>query len=96
MQKISFDIIGTHLEIHIDTSDSLELFSQNIERKLHEFESIFSRFIEGNWLHSLNKNRSGTLDTDGKIMLEKMLEIAAATDGYFDPTVGKRLTELGY
>jgi hypothetical protein len=25
-----------------------------------------------------------------------MLELATKTDGYFDPTVGKRLTELGY
>jgi thiamine biosynthesis lipoprotein ApbE len=29
-------------------------------------------------------------------MLKFMLEIAEKTDGYFDPTVGKRLTELGY
>jgi thiamine biosynthesis lipoprotein ApbE len=29
-------------------------------------------------------------------MLSKMLEIARKTDGYFDPTIGKRLTELGY
>jgi thiamine biosynthesis lipoprotein ApbE len=29
-------------------------------------------------------------------MLEFMLKIAEKTDGYFDPTVGKRLTELGY
>jgi thiamine biosynthesis lipoprotein ApbE len=29
-------------------------------------------------------------------MLEFMLDVARETDGYFDPTVGKRLTELGY
>ena len=29
-------------------------------------------------------------------MLEYMLDLAMKTDGYFDPTVGKRLTELGY
>lgn len=29
-------------------------------------------------------------------MLLFMLDISRKTDGYFDPTVGKRLTELGY
>jgi thiamine biosynthesis lipoprotein ApbE len=29
-------------------------------------------------------------------MLSYMLGLAMKTDGYFDPTVGKRLTELGY
>lgn len=36
------------------------------------------------------------LDIDAKTMLTYMLEVARKTDGYFDPTVGKRLTELGY
>lgn len=29
-------------------------------------------------------------------MLLYALEVAKKTDGYFDPTIGKRLTELGY
>lgn len=29
-------------------------------------------------------------------MLTYMLELARKTGGYFDPTIGKRLTELGY
>ncbi len=29
-------------------------------------------------------------------MLSYALEVAKKTDGYFDPTIGKRLTELGY
>jgi len=29
-------------------------------------------------------------------MLTCALDVAQATDGYFDPTVGKRLRELGY
>jgi thiamine biosynthesis lipoprotein ApbE len=29
-------------------------------------------------------------------MLDFMLALSKKTDGYFDPTVGKRLTELGY
>lgn len=29
-------------------------------------------------------------------MIEYALEVAQNTNGYFDPTIGKRLTELGY
>lgn len=29
-------------------------------------------------------------------MLSFALDMAHKTDGYFDPTVGKKLTELGY
>jgi thiamine biosynthesis lipoprotein ApbE len=29
-------------------------------------------------------------------MLEYMLDLARTSEGYFDPTVGKRLVELGY
>jgi thiamine biosynthesis lipoprotein len=96
MQKYSFDIIGTHLDILIDSDNSaMELF-QVIETRLSGFESKYSRFISGNWLHILNQERSWILDIDANNMLSKMLEIARKTDGYFDPTIGKRLTELGY
>ena len=72
----------------------LFLLESDFQSKLHNFEQTFSRFIEGNWLYNLNKNRTGTLDADGQIMLNKMLEIARNSNGYFDPTIGKRLTEL--
>ncbi len=40
--------------------------------------------------------RSGVLDNDAREMIVFALDLAKRTDGYFDPTVGKRLTELGY
>jgi thiamine biosynthesis lipoprotein ApbE len=96
MQRFGFDIIGTHLDIRIDTPEDCSLLFSAIETRLHHFEARYSRFISGNWLDTLNKNRTGTLDTDGQKMLEFMLSVSRQTDGYFDPTVGKRLTELGY
>jgi thiamine biosynthesis lipoprotein len=96
MQQISFDIIWTHLDISIDTDQSIEIISQKIQWRIHDFEQKFSRFIEGNWLHDLNLQRKWILDQDGLNMLNKMLEIAKNTDGYFDPTIWKKLTELWY
>ena len=94
MQQFDFDIIGTHLDLRIDTTEDCILLFRQIEARLRDFESKYSRFIEGNWLDTLNKNKTGTLDTDGRKMLEFMLDISRQTDGYFDPTVGKRLSEL--
>ena len=96
MQQYGFDIIGTHLDIRIDTSDDCSTLFTRIETRLRDFESKYSRFISGNWLDILNQKRTETLDTDGQKMLAYMLAVSAKTDGYFDPTVGKRLTELGY
>ena len=96
MQKIILDIIGTHLEIDIDTDQSIDAVSQTIQSRFDDFQIKYSRFIEGNWLHTINQKRKGTLDIDGVIMLSKMLEIAKNTDGYFAPTVWKRLRDLWY
>jgi FAD:protein FMN transferase len=96
MQQFGFDIIGTHLDIRIDTDTDFSILFTQIESRLRYFEAKYSRFISGNWLDVLNQKRTATLDIDGQNMLAYMLEVARHTDGYFDPTVGKRLTELGY
>ena len=96
MQSFALDIIGTHLDIRIDTDTDCSRVFTEIESRLQGFEVRYSRFIDGNWLDTLNKNRTATIDTDGQKMLGYMLSVSANTDGYFDPTVGKRLTELGY
>lgn len=52
----------------------------DIEKRLRDFEAKYSRFLEGNWLHDLNRNRRATLDTDGMSMLSFMLDLARKTD----------------
>jgi thiamine biosynthesis lipoprotein ApbE len=96
MKEYSFEIIGTHLHVGIDTSENCEELFRIIELRLQNFEKKFSRFIPGNWLDTLNRERKGELDEDGRIMLSTALEVARTTDGYFDPTIGSRLSSLGY
>lgn len=96
MQKIILETIGTHLEILLDTEVSIEKIEQEISQRLWDFEKKFSRFIENNWLHTLNRARKWFLDRDAKNMLSYMLGLSRQTDGYFDPTVWKTLTNLGY
>ncbi len=98
MYTLDLDIIGTHLSLRVESSSSTSVdedFSR-IRTRFTEFENRFSRFIPENWLHRLNQDRKGILDADAKNMLICALDVAHATDGYFDPTVGKRLRELGY
>jgi thiamine biosynthesis lipoprotein ApbE len=71
------------------------LFS-SIEKYLRDFEEKYSRFQDNNWLAWLNRERCWTLDSDGKKMIKAMIEVARATEGYFDPTIWKRLAELWY
>ncbi len=96
MQKFQIEIIGTHLSLMIDTPHSCDEVFSRIRMYLINFEQKYSRFIPWNWLYTLNFSRRGILDVDGKNMLSYMLDLAMKTDWYFDPTVWKRLTELGY
>ena len=80
MQRYSLDIIGTHLEISLHTERDMERVFQTIEKRLTDFEARFSRFISGNWLFTLNRDRRGFLDTDAQSMLSCMLDIAKKTD----------------
>lgn len=96
MQQFSLDIIGTHLQISVDTSSSCEEVFCAIRERLVAFESKYSRFIDGNWLSDLNRERMALLDNDAKTMLVFALELARISDGYFDPTVGSILSRLGY
>ena len=96
MQKYTFEVIGTHLFLSLDTSEDMTDLFRDIKTRLQDFEAKFSRFLEWNWLDDLNTSRRSFFDSDAKKMLSMMLDVAWKTDGYFDPTIGKRLTELWY
>lgn len=96
MQKFAKDSIGTKLEISFRTNENLSHIFNEIDIFLTEFEKKFSRFIEYNWLYDLNKTKSANLDNLSYKILKMMQKLSSETSWYFDPTIGKRLTELGY
>jgi hypothetical protein len=79
MQTDSFDTIGTHITIYIDILYDCDTLFSDIRERLSRFEERYSRFISGNWLDDLNRDRHGILDTDGDIMLSAALNIAEKT-----------------
>lgn len=96
MQKFAKNSIGTKLEISFRTNENLSHIFNEIDIFLVEFEAKFSRFIEKNWLYNLNKTKSANLDEISYKMIKMMQKLSNETDWFFDPTIGKRLTELGY
>ena len=57
MQKVTLQTIGTHLEILIDTDLDIAILEHEIFERLSNFEKKFSRFLENNWLYTLNRER---------------------------------------
>lgn len=94
MQTFEVANIGTRLTLSVRTEKDISEITSEISSFLNVFENKFSRFLENNWLFGVNKTGSGILDQNASKMLEYMRKIAYETDGYFDPTIGKRLSEL--
>lgn len=46
MQKYSLDVIGTHLDIYIDTTEEISILFESIRNRLQDFEKKYSRFLE--------------------------------------------------
>lgn len=96
MQKFQKPSIGSMLFLEIQGSENYENLFSEISDFLDFFEAKFSRFIKGNWLFDLNTSKKAILDEHSYAMLDCMQKMARESQGFFDPTVGKRLTELGY
>jgi thiamine biosynthesis lipoprotein ApbE len=96
MIRYTLDVIGTHLTLSFDVPSShvLDEGFSRIQAMLLEFEKNYSRFLADNWLYHLNRSRKASLDIHTRSMLEMMVSLSQKTDGYFDPTIGTRLTEL--
>ena len=90
------EVLGTRLSIQIPHSSSFEGEFLRIRELCHDFERRHSRFIEGNPLHTLNKNGGGMIDPDLDAMLTFALSLAKQSDGHFDPTVAPLLDAYGY
>lgn len=46
MQKYTFEVIGTHLFLSLDTSEDMTDLFRDIKTRLQDFETKFSRFLE--------------------------------------------------
>ena len=63
---------------------------------LDDFEQNYSRFIVGNRLSEINKNKSAKLEKEIVSLLNLCIKTSDLTEGYFDMTILPLLENAGY
>ena len=97
--SMSFPARGTTAVLCVAESEGLPAARAELDRELERLDAACSRFREDSELSRLN-NAAGTGPARvGPLLLEAVsvaLDVAAATDGLVDPTVGCTLRLAGY
>lgn len=92
----SFFLMDTQITVtlYCSRSTAKPIFRQ-CRALLSELDSLWAKEVEGSDIDRLNRSDTGIDDADGRTteLIRKALQVAAATDGAFDPTVAP-LTEL--
>ena len=92
----AFPAMGTRVMVLLPADDAPLAFA--VQRLFQRWERTLSRFLPFSELAQLN-TRAGKPVPVGPLLgrvLRRALAAAVATDGLFDPTVGRRLRQLGY
>ncbi|MDP2090232.1 MAG: FAD:protein FMN transferase [Candidatus Gracilibacteria bacterium] len=94
--KYSRNLFGSNLTINIISS---YVNNDIIEKCFFEtqlFENKYSRFIKGNYLHKLNKEKSSQIDGELFSILHLCNKVSKISKGYFDITILPFLENIGY
>lgn len=94
--KYSHDCFGSSLHITISSWEDISQLVQECFKMVDLFEQKYSRFIDGNFLSELNKNKSSQIDAEFLSILKLCLKVSKLTKGYFDITLLPVLENLGY
>jgi thiamine biosynthesis lipoprotein len=94
----SFPALGTTAVVCVAEPGRLVHARTELVRELDRIDGACSRFREDSELSRLNRN-AGSWTAVGPLLLEALriaLDVARATDGLVDPTVGRTLRAAGY
>lgn len=95
MQNINFEALGTKWIIIIDSK-----INNTIENKIIEtcvkFEKEYSRFNPNSLLSRYNKNNKIKLTQEFSKLINFGEILKKESDGFFNPNLGDKLSELGY
>lgn len=99
-QKLNFEAIGTAWQIDIDTPISLKVFSDlslKIEYRISEFDSNYSRFRTDSWVSKISHFKGTyTVPPDFPKLYSVYAQLHKASNGLFNPLIGKTLEDAGY
>ncbi|MEZ0090758.1 FAD:protein FMN transferase [Streptacidiphilus sp. EB129] len=96
--KAAFPVFGTTAELLVADPDQLDLALRTLRAELDAIDAACSRFRPDSELSLANAN-AGTAVTVGPLLAEALdvaWQVAEASGGLVDPTVGAALVGLGY
>ncbi len=96
MWKFVKECFWTKLIIHSDDSTFESSDLQILHTTIESFEQKYSRFIPGNFLDTLNKNKEALLDKELSSIVKFSLKVSTITKGYFDISVLPLLENIWY
>lgn len=94
--KYSHACFGSHLEISIQWWENFQHLIKKCFSMADVFEQKYSRFIDGNFLHKLNTDKSADVDREFHSLIKLSLRVSKLSQGYFDITLLPVLENLGY
>lgn len=99
LASASFPALGTTAVLCVAESEGLSAAHAELDRELEQLDAACSRFRDDSELSRLNAAAGTGPVPVGPLLLEAVsaaLDVAAATDGLVDPTVGCTLRLAGY
>ena len=94
--KYTKECFWSHLEITVFWKENLDSVITESFSLLDDFEQNYSRFIVGNKLSEINKNKSAKLEKEIVSLLNLCIKTSDLTEGYFDITILPLLENAGY
>jgi len=93
--KFSGETQGTYYAVTYYNSDG-EIFQENIEALLKEFDLTASMWVENSIISKINRNEQISINDDFRILFEMSKEVFKKSNEAFDPTVGPLVNAWGF
>jgi thiamine biosynthesis lipoprotein ApbE len=90
--------LGTTAEIALSDAGRLVEAAELLHEELERIDRLASRFRDDSELSALHRQRGRPVEVSPELfaVIRAALDMAAATDGALDPTVGEAMCRLGY
>ncbi len=91
-------LMGTYVRVVVHSSKDPYMIMDAIFRELKRIEAKFDPYREGSEIYAINKNGATLTDIDQetRFVIERSLSIARATNGAYDPALGRIIQLWGF
>lgn len=98
MFDLTFESMGTHWQISVDTHDLPPILISEIREKTNQFDQQYSRFISTSEANKFRNCAAGNypVSKDLAVMLQAGQHLLKLTDGAFDLSIATLFEKIGY